>query len=58
MNKKELTQIIRKNARQQIKIYNSEAKKWSDEEMEFKCQGARQGVKDFILKLQESKIIN
>lgn len=52
MTKKELTKIIRKNASDQIKIYQGEIKEWSDEEMEFKFKGAIQGIREFLINLK------
>ena len=58
MTKKELTKAIRKNAREQIKIYEREAKEWSDKEMEFKFLGAVQGIKEFLVNLKKIGVID
>ena len=57
MTKKELTKVIRGNAREQIKIYKVEVKEWSDEEMKMKFLGAIQGIKEFLINLQKLGII-
>ena len=58
MTKKELTRIIKQNAKEQIAIYQDEIKAWSDEEMQFKYQGGIEGIKEFIINLQTLKIID
>jgi len=59
MTKKELTKAIRSNAREQIKIYQREAKEWyNDEEMKFKFEGSTQGIKEFLVNLKKIGIIN
>ena len=58
MNKQELTRAIKKNAKEQIKIYQREVKEWSDEEMKLKFKGAIQGIREFIKNLQALNIIS
>lgn len=58
ITKKELTKIIRKNAREQIRIWQIEVKEWTnDDEMEFKFKGAIQGIKEFLINLQKIGVI-
>ena len=57
MNKKDLTKTIRKEAHKLWKHFADEARIWTDEEMEFKCKGGSQAVRDFINILKEKSII-
>lgn len=57
MNKKELTNIIRKNAREQMKIYDKESEEWSNKKLGLKYEGASYGIRQFLVNLQKIGVI-